>query len=176
VKIRVYLQCSAGDLSFISGPAPLRGTTYSTELVECVEYSVTKVEQAILAHPGVEMSVLEGGSVVEDDADALLFAWRDEDRRIELEIADDRDSSWSGSPIEVSCAFSDLLELWRTITVTCPFVWLHDSDCCMFSPAAYLAEVVQPTLATEFASSDANVRDAAAQELERCRKIVGASQ
>jgi len=155
------LTCPAGYLSFIPGPALLLGTTQSTSLSTAAEYDPALIVAGMLSHPGVTAS-----------AGSSILRWTAHDRWIESEVASDDASVWSGSPLEMSCNFSDLLSLWLSVLRGCSAVWLHDEECTMFSPSTYCDAFVRPRVAKLLGP----VAVDAARDLRECQALLSGTR
>lgn len=139
------------QLSLVPGPSPVLGTMSSTDLQSLAEYDIAHVRKALLTHPGMV-----------DHGDLLL--WCESDRCIELDFTlfdSPERSLWGGSNLSTRCFFADLLRLWRTISISCPATWLHNSDCTMYSPGTFVEEVALLSLQPALQSPDLELRDRA---------------
>jgi hypothetical protein len=48
--------------------------------------------------------------------------------------------AWGGSKFEMQCLLTDVLFVRRHIRRGCPAVWLHNTDCRMYSPESFATE------------------------------------
>jgi hypothetical protein len=171
---RAFLRCRSDDstsvlsplrhLSLIPGPSPVVGMMQSTELDDMVEYPLDLVEGAFARIPTIERTILD------DPPGVVFFELRRASRKVlvELDPRDDPASKlWLGSPLETDCLFSDLLEVWRDVCATCPATWLHNAECTMWSPEAFVDQVAIPALLPALNNPNAPIRARAARERER---------
>lgn len=145
---------SLRSLSFIPGPTPVAGEMSSVELTECVEHPLEYVRIAIRSLSGVTETTFE------DRPGLSMFEWRSDDRTALLEVGECEDESptWFGSSLETHCLFSDLLALWNELHRAIPAVWLHNGDCDMFSPEAFVETIALPALQPALEAADEETR------------------
>jgi hypothetical protein len=155
------------ELSFIPGPAPVRGTCSSVDVHSVASYPIDSVRRAFCSFAGVTESTVGG--------DAWLFEWRSKSRTLLVDLEpfeNDEWPFWSGSSLQADCLFSDLLEFWIAIAQSLPRVWLHNADCTMFSPSSFVTTVAAPAVAVALESADSSVQHRAKRELARYEELV----
>jgi hypothetical protein len=135
------------DFSLVWGPLELPEPAYSfADDWESQFYTPDEIADAILCVPGVRLkhaatpgwerwaaAWAEGPRYIEFDMMACDFD-PDNDVRPGISVA------WGGSNFEMHCLLSDVLRVWRGIQQRCPAVWLHNSDCRMYSPELFEKE------------------------------------
>jgi hypothetical protein len=156
-------------LSLIPGPAAVVGTMQSTDLDDRVEYELDRVEAAFASLPTI------GRTNLDDPEGVVFFELRRGSRKVLVEI-DPRDDPasrlWFGSPLETDCLFGDLLDVWHHLWTTCPATWLHNAECTMWSPEAFVDQVARPALLPALTNPDDLVRARAVRERERYEQLL----
>lgn len=141
----------------------------SIELQQVPEYKVEVVRDAFRALPGM-------AEVTINDREGLsMFEWRESTRTIltKVEAPDSADwPFWSGSPIEAHCTFRDLLEIWIGLALQLHQVWLHNSNCTMFSPESFVEQIAAPALHSALQSDDRATRNRAEEERSRYAALI----
>ncbi|QDU43610.1 hypothetical protein Mal52_20860 [Symmachiella dynata] len=132
------------EFSLVGGPIDLPDPAYSFDDNWKSEiYTPKEIADAILAVSQVRL--------VHDAKpawSAWVARWESGDHHIEFDITDcpfDPDneirpgitSYWGGSKFETHCTMLELLNVWRGIQKRCPGVWLHNTDCRMYSPESF---------------------------------------
>jgi hypothetical protein len=135
------------EFSLVWGPLELPEPAYSfADDWESQVYTPDEIADAILSVPGVRLSRAptpgweqwaaewaEDGRHIEFDLIACEFE-PDNELRPGISLA------WGGSKFEMHCLLSDVLKVWRGIQQRCPAVWLHNTDCRMYSPESFARE------------------------------------
>lgn len=134
------------ELSLVDGPIELPDLAYSfADNWKPELYTADEIAAAISSVPNVH--VVHGA---DPDWEAWDARWELDGNFIHFDIiecpihADNSTrpgltSYWGGSKFETSCTMQQLLDVWRRIQSTCPGVWLHDTDCRMYSPESFAA-------------------------------------
>jgi len=132
------------ELDFVFGPRelPERAFRFAVEQVEV--YSPDEFAVAVLSAPGVHLAQ----SAVPTWSD-WRARWEQGDRFIELDMLpcpidpEYRPGvavAWGGSRLRANCLLGDVLDLWAAIRSKCPGVWLHGTDCRLYSPESFAAK------------------------------------
>lgn len=78
--------------------------------------------------------------------------WREGERYIAIDVLEcdiDADNEsrpginvyWGGSLLRTHCFLADILFVWNSIRRICPAVWMHNTDCRLYSPASFTREI-----------------------------------
>lgn len=155
---------TSGEFALIPGPKSFGEPLHSTEVQDIEEYSPQEIAEAIL---GIENTHVV--SSPEPSWWQWQARWEVEDRFISLDMTlfETEPPLWGGSGIVARCKFSEMLGLWQTIRGTHPAVWLHDSECRIWTPESFFEEYIKPALETEGASGEA--------ELAACGQFISRS-
>ncbi|CAN5899260.1 hypothetical protein BH23PLA1_BH23PLA1_08590 [soil metagenome] len=133
------------DISLVPGPSAIdKEPAYSFDTQPIEVYNPEEFSGAVLDVPGVRL--IHPALPAWDDWKAR---WETGNRFIEeagiaaCEVEPlDRSGiflAWGGSGLHARCRLADLLGFWAVIRASRPGVWLHDTDCRLWTPRS-LAE------------------------------------
>lgn len=143
------------ELTLVWGPLDLPDDAVSfADDWEWIIYTPEEMATALLSVTGVRLLHDSTPSWNEWRAQ-----WRHMDRTIDFDInACELDPEfggrpgtseyWGGSMFRTHCLLDDLLDVWEGIRKTCPAAWLHDTDCRMYNPKSFIADL--PTKLAEW--------------------------
>jgi hypothetical protein len=124
--------------SLIPGPQNIDYTFNSQNLNELAEYPISDILNYFQSIENV--TVLKNGGV---DPYLWLLKWEKESRYFTIRFTSfdgENNSPWGGSEIEANCTKQDFLEFWLKIREKYKAVWVHDSDCIVYSVEAFINE------------------------------------
>jgi hypothetical protein len=132
------------EFCLVWGPLDLPEPAYSfaDDWVSQI-YTPEEIAETILTVPGVRLTNpatprWQGWAARWQEAnryiDFTIIPWEiDPDNELRPGVA----LAWGGSMFEMHCLLSDVLFVWQRIRQRCPAVWLHDTDCRMYSPESF---------------------------------------
>src|SRR5262249_39924587 len=80
---------------------------------------------------------------------------------------------WLGSILDLSCTFSDLVELWWKLAKSHPAIYIHTPSCRMYTPCSFLEEVAVGSLSQAFRDDDPAIRSNAIRDFQNYRSLHG---
>jgi hypothetical protein len=144
------------ELSLSVGPRELHEPAYSFETRPVVLHPPEAVAEAILSVSGVRLR-----HPAQPSWDAWKARWEEGDHSIDIRInalevepeeCGGLSVAWECSPLRTHCRLADLLRLWESVRSRCPGVWLHDTECRLWSPKSFADEVLVFQAGTERAT------------------------
>lgn len=132
------------ELALVWGPKKLPEPAYSFDDNWKSEiYTPDEIAAAILAVPNVKLV-----HPASPDWSAWDAKWQIGSHSIHFDIIEcplDSDyeqrpgltSYWGGSKFVTHCNMREILYVWHSIQKSCPGIWLHDTDCRMYSPDSF---------------------------------------
>jgi hypothetical protein len=133
------------ELALVPGPLYLGAEpAWSFDSSEVIIYSPQQVADAIIGIPGTRML-----QSADPSWEFWRARWENEDRWIEFSIGETEAASvsgnstvtsWGGSDFNTHCLLQDVLYVWEEIRTKIPGVWLHDTDCRLWSPESFAGE------------------------------------
>lgn len=139
VILRRRALIDSAKLMLAPGPLEIPVPFYSTDQSEQVEYPIAQVADALdqlAARVGARSSAPA----------AWKWLWAAGAARIEVGFSAGPSSEgrrrrvWQGSPLIVKASPVELLDFWRRLRLLLPATWLHDEDCRVYRPEAFLEE------------------------------------
>jgi len=142
------------ELALIAGPIqlPEPAWSFADDWLSEEIYTPDEIVAAIVAVPN---TLLTHEAV--PTWDAWNARWQVNDHYIDFDIQAcpiDVDNPlrpgltmyWGGSKFATRCTVEEIVQVWQTIQRHCPAVWLHNTDCRMYSPESFAEAFANGTL------------------------------
>ncbi|HOJ76827.1 MAG TPA: hypothetical protein PLZ08_03295 [Bacillota bacterium] len=133
-------------LSIIPGPETVEWAEDSQMLFDIAEYPLEEIRNLF--------NNLENTKLIKDgrgDWYNYLWEWQKGQSIIRFDFStmfdiEGNETLWGGSSLYTDCLFSDLIDFWLNLRRFCPRIWLHDWQCNIYSPNAFIREYALPIL------------------------------